>query len=127
MPHSEYPSGSGCICMSGSEYSLKWLSDRYGRTNDNLSLKFNFAAGSSGNEPGVTPASDISYSITGLEEIYKLCGETRLWGGMHYTASVQGAFDLCQGIGDMGYEYATNLETGDGTLGFGATADYPDP
>lgn len=125
MPHSEYPSGSGCICMSGSEYALKWLQDREQRNDNNFRLNLNFLAGSSVNEPGATPAEDISYSVNGLYAIYRLCGETRLWGGMHYTASVDGAYELCEGIGDTGYEYAINLESGTGTLSFGADAAYP--
>ena len=48
-----------------------------------------------------------------------------LWGGMHYTASVEGAYELCEGIGDIGYEYAMNLESGSGVLSFGADAAYP--
>ena len=50
MPHSEYPSGSGCICMSGCEYTLKWLRDRAGRNDKSFSLSMKFPAGSSVND-----------------------------------------------------------------------------
>ena len=91
MPHSEYPSGSGCICLAVTQYIDKMLKQRYNITNDfSLALSFpppfitNFPAGSSSKEPGATPAEDLYITLSSLEEINYYCGVSRLWGGKIY-------------------------------------------
>lgn len=47
-------------------------------------------------------------------QIRDICGESRLWGGMHFTAAVESAYQLCDGVGDIAHADVTKL-LGDGT------------
>ena len=99
MPHSEYPSGSGCICKSWASAMIE-LFDTDNVTSllpDGLQLSFD--AFSSSLEPLSTPSSDISVSYNSFSQVAQRCGETRLEGGMHFTASVPDSFELCKDIG----------------------------
>lgn len=60
-------------------------------------------------QPGVVPAKDISVTFESMEELRDACGESRLWGGMHYTASVPDSYELCDGVGVFGYEMMKKL------------------
>jgi len=116
MPHSEYPSGSACICHTAAQFTRKFLTERHGITEalavqiPNPHYRGGFAAGSSKLEPGLTPAQDLFITMESLEQLSAICGESRLWGGMHFTASVPAGRALCDGL--RGYEYATELLDG---------------
>jgi len=119
MPHSEYPSGSGCICKVVQEFVDKYLEERHGITDSMiipLPLPFPganfFAAGSSKIEPGVTPQNDLYISMSTMTELSDNCAQSRLWGGMHFTKSITAAQQLCDGIGLKGYEYINSLLNG---------------
>ena len=110
MPHSEYPSGSGCICKNLQGFTDAFLMDRYGL--ESVSITVPFPAGSSLIEPGVTPNEDLSVTFPDMTNYAELCGESRLWGGMHFTQSVDASFELCEDNGRIAYEYAKSLLDG---------------
>ena len=87
MPHSEYPSGSRCICLAGAEYfdaliEAFNIDPPFPFTVPNppptFGQNFPFAAGSSNIESGVTPVEDIFVSFNNFKEFADVCGESRL-------------------------------------------------
>lgn len=60
-------------------------------------------------QPGVVPAEPVTVSFDSMTELRDVCGESRLWGGMHYTASVANSYDLCAGVGVAGFEMMKRL------------------
>lgn len=60
-------------------------------------------------QPGVVPAENITVTFETMEELRNVCGDSRLWGGMHYTASVPDSYELCDGVGVAGYEMMKTL------------------
>ena len=70
-----------------------------------------FPAGSSKVEPGVTPAQDMFVQYT-LDEVRDRCGQSRLDGGMHFTAAVSDSFKLCSGFGSNVEDYILDLLDG---------------
>jgi len=116
MPHSEYPSGSACLCIGYADFTKEYLFQEYG--DDNLYNMYSFEpAGSSSIEPGVTPKEDLLLDIGDLDNMYYLCSESRLWGGMHFTASIHAGKDICSGIGTMAYDYSLQLKENSDFLG----------
>ena len=100
MPHSEYVSGSACICQAAYEFTDMWLDKMMGMPNSTQIALPMFPAGSSTVEPGMTPASDLDPIIMeNLLEFRNACGESRLDGGMHFSKSVPDAYQLCEGVG----------------------------
>jgi hypothetical protein len=98
--HPEYPSGSACFCAAHAQASRRFLgSDEFG---------FSVAVpkGSSSIEPGATPAADIQLgpwdTFTEFEEV---CGLSRVWGGVHFPASLAAGRQVCRPIGDRAYEF----------------------
>ena len=43
------------------------------------------------------------------------CGDSRLWGGMHFTDSVPDSYELCDGIGTLAYGSLMKGLLGEGT------------
>ena len=60
-----------------------------------------------------------------MAELSEICGESRLWGGMHFTASISGATEVCDGIGFEAYDFITNIEAGN-IDAFGDDEEIPD-
>ena len=121
MPHSEYPSGSSCICFAVAQFTDMVLKDMFDY-DDDLSIPigydlFNgvyiFYAGSSVIEPGTTPSSDLYLTMSSLQELSDTCAESRLWGAMHFTAAIVGGPQVCDGIGPAAYQYMADLLDGE--------------
>lgn len=111
MPHAEYPSGSGCICTVVADYVDAFVSDQFGQPT--FATTWDFAAGSSKIEPGMTPASAMTLHFNNMTELRDMCGESRLWGGMHFRASVPDSYQLCGNIGAKAYSgYSRKLVPG---------------
>merc|ERR1711933_310770 len=72
-----------------------------------------------------TPAEDLSYVLSDLEELYEVCGESRLWGGMHFDAAVSGSFELCGEIGNDAYEFMKNIVAGNEEAFEGTDEEIP--
>lgn len=95
MAHSEYPSGSSCMCASFAEANRQW----YG--NDNFyNYSFPVTAGSSSIEPGFVPAANLTIGpFSTFTQYAQACGQSRWYGGVHFQQSIQDALDVCTGIG----------------------------
>jgi hypothetical protein len=89
MPHSEYPSGSGCICLAVSQYIDRFLDAEY--DDESIATTWTFA------ETGPK-------TFANMDELKTVCGESRLMGGMHFTASVPDSYELCDGVGALAYD-----------------------
>jgi len=108
MPHSEYPSGSACLC----EVIQEFVDAYFVRTdgpNPQFGTTDKVLKGSSTVEPGAQPAQDVVLSWANMTQLSDECSRSRLDGGMHFTASVPAAEALCEGIGDAGFAFATDL------------------
>jgi hypothetical protein len=98
--HPEYPSGSACFCAAHAQASRRYLgSDAFG-------WSVPVPAGSSTIEPGVTPAHDIVlgpwHTFTEFEQA---CSQSRVDGGVHFTAAIEEGQKLCRPIGDLAFEF----------------------
>ena len=96
MPHPEFPSGSSCLCTAYYEFSDIFFQNRYNDTLSDLVWEFK------GNE----------YVLEDMEELRDACGQSRLWGGMHYGAAIPAGEEICSGLGQLSYDYVTTLKNG---------------
>ena len=98
--HPEYPSGSSCFCAAHAQASRRYLgSDAFG-------LAVPVAAGSSVVEPGVTPAQDVVLGPWNtFTEFENACSQSRVAGGVHFTAATVEGQALCRPIGDLAFEF----------------------
>jgi hypothetical protein len=97
--HPEYPSGSASFCAAHAQASRRFLGS------DDLGYSVPVARGASVVEPGVTPATDIVLSFPTWTDFETECGLSRLWGGVHFRASLQAGHDLGRPIGDLAYQF----------------------
>jgi len=110
MPHAEYPSGSASICTVAYEYTQRLVQEEYG--DDDLPTTWNYKAGSNKFAKGL-PKEDFVEELDSLKDIQYQCGQSRLWGGMHFTASIEAAEKLVEGYGSAVYDYTVELLGGD--------------
>lgn len=78
-------------------------------------------AGSSFVEPGVTPSSDLNLSYNKWSEIQHICGQSRLYGGMHFSKAIPAGEELCTGLAEMVVKRANLLKEGNSN---GALVDF---
>ena len=97
--HPEYPSGSASFCAAQAQASRRFLGS------DNLGWSIPIPKGSSIVEPGVTPATDIVLNFDTWTKLEQDCGLSRLWGGMHFRASIPAGHAIGRVIGDLAYEF----------------------
>ncbi|KAL3916657.1 MAG: hypothetical protein SGILL_005077 [Bacillariaceae sp.] len=113
MPHAEFPSGSSCICTAGGAAMKAYMMTVF---NDDLAdyntLSRSYMAGDSLVEPGVTPAEPLTLVFDDLDDFVAQCGQSRLDGGMHFTASIEAGNELCQGFQPKVEEYILELLNG---------------
>ena len=119
MPHSEYPSGSSCLCTIYREYADAFTLQNYGAKIEN-SLIF---GGENGHEtncngdigedlPKGFCNEDYTFTLKDMTELEEICGQSRLWGGMHFSKSVPAGHELCAGLGSLGLEKLNNITAG---------------
>ena len=114
MPHSEYPSGSASICTAYAEYVDLYTQEFYGTElsvlpvgpdwlnfgcNDNLTDSLEFGCGT-------------TFHVHNMTELAHMCGESHLWGGMHFTKSVEAGHEVASGIGELALEFAKDVKAG---------------
>jgi len=128
MPHSEYISGSACVCQSLKDYTDEWMELTVGSlpgapnsefvsggsiavaiATDMAPREAPFLAGSSTIEPGVTPSSNLTLVAETMTDLRDQCGQSRLDGGMHFDKAVSNAYTLCEGIGNQAAAYSIEL------------------
>lgn len=98
--HPEYPSASASMCAAHAQVMRRVLGS------DALGFSISAPAGSSRIEPGVTPASDLELSWDTWTDLENECGQSRLWGGVHFSASITAGQAIGQRIADVAYEFA---------------------
>ena len=87
--HAVYVYRSGCICLGIAQYIDAFLLSEYG--DQSIQTTWNF--------------DEIGDVVFGnMMELADTCGQSRLWGGMHFMASVPKSYELCDGVGTKGYE-----------------------
>lgn len=95
--HPEYPSASAGMCSAfGGALALHFDSD-------DLGLTLNFPKGSSVIEPGVTPAQDITVTFASWSEWVMVCGDSRVWGGLHFEAAVPAGREIGAKVAAIGH------------------------
>ena len=68
-----------------------------------------FPAGSSKTEPGLTPSEELNLVAPNMLELRNMGAQSRLDGGMHFTASIFASYALCEGVGNEAAIYASQL------------------
>ena len=104
--HPEYPSGSSCFCAAHAQASRRFLGS------DALGWTVPYAKGSSRVEPGVTPAADTALNFETWTKFENECGQSRLWGGVHFQAAIDASKPMCKRIGNRAHRYVSNLIAG---------------
>ncbi|TCP56894.1 hypothetical protein EV191_101843 [Tamaricihabitans halophyticus] len=95
--HPEYPSGSAAVCASQAQMARNMYQD------DQLGFPVEYAKGSSRIEPGSTPSSDTTLRFDTWSELEEQCGQSRVWGGVHFQQAVDAGADLGHQIADVAY------------------------
>mmetsp|Transcript_19021 Transcript_19021/g.39902 ORF Transcript_19021/g.39902 Transcript_19021/m.39902 type:complete len:177 (+) Transcript_19021:1154-1684(+) len=83
MPHSEYPSGLAPLCKAYTDYAKAYAS---------------------GHDLGEVTNIKASFSIPNLNALTHQCGQSRIWGGMHFNASIPAGYALVDGLGKVGFD-----------------------
>ena len=109
MPHAEFPSGSSCIFQHLYEFTEDWIINNLDITTSPPIILGDFPVGSSISEPGITPAKTLKLSASSLLELRNLGDQSRLDGGMHFTASTEKCHQLCGGIGHLAANFTAKL------------------
>ena len=98
--HPEYPSGSASFCAAHAQASRRYLGS------DAMGWSVPIVAGASAIEPGVTPAANLVLgpwpTFTAFEQE---CALSRVWGGVHFTASLAAGQQLGRPIGDLAFAF----------------------
>jgi hypothetical protein len=68
--------------------------------------------GSSRIEPGVTPAAPLALRFDTWTTFEMNCGQSRLWAGVHFPASLTSGRDIGHQIGDLAYDFVQAHITG---------------
>ena len=119
--HPEYPSGSTCGCYAHAQALRRFTGT------DELNWSVSYPAGTSRIEPGVTPAQDTTLTFATWTAFAEDCGQSRHWGGVHFTAAVEASAAYCSVFGDMAYDYYLTLMDGSAPLRKPASALAVDP
>lgn len=105
--HPEYPSGSAGLCAAHAEASRRFFGT------DELDYTIPVAAGSSRIEPGVTPAADLTLHWDTWTQFERDCGQSRLWGGVHFQPSIDAARPVGHRVGADAYAFLQALQSGE--------------
>lgn len=97
--HPEYPSATASFCAVHAQVLRAFFGS------DELGFSVTAPAGSSKVEPGITPASDVVLTWQTWTEFENQCGLSRLWGGVHFRASISAGMDTGHAIGDIAYDF----------------------
>jgi len=91
MPHAEFPSGSSCICTAYYEFTDIFTNEMYGSNVTNLPLEGH-------------------NDMKNLEELRDVCGESRLWAGLHYPAAIPAGIKICSGLGQLAFDFIKRMK-----------------
>jgi len=94
MPHGEFPSGSSCLCSIYQEFTDEYLMQRFGQSITNFPNDYN------------------SKVFADMNELRQICGDSRVWGGLHYPPAVPAGEMICAGLGVLGSEWINAFQNG---------------
>ncbi|MFJ4832089.1 vanadium-dependent haloperoxidase [Streptomyces sp. NPDC088747] len=105
--HPDYPSGSTILISSQAQASRRFLGD------DVLNWKSTLPAGSTRTEPGLTPAADTELRWDTWTDFEQDCARSRVWGGVHFTATVDTSIEFGAQFGDLAHDFLQRHINGD--------------
>nr|ABS50458.1 NapH1 [Streptomyces aculeolatus] len=105
--HPEYPSGSTSLCSATSQAARRYFES------DELDWTINYKAGSTVVEPGITPGKDLSIHIPTWTDFTRTCGNSRVWGGVHFQTTVDRTIVFGEQFGDLAHEFVERHVKGD--------------
>ena len=118
--HPEYPSATACFCAAQAE---AWK--RFYGGNDNIPTVMRGGqqvAGYDGHLPARSsvyeqgkPDQPVPISYDKWSEYVSDCGESRIWGGLHFRSAVDESIEICADIGNKAFEYFNTLLAGTAT------------
>jgi hypothetical protein len=97
--HPEYPSGSTTLCSAEAQAVRRFLDD------DVLDWRYTAPAGWTQVEAGITPASDVELYFANWSDFVKACATSRVWGGVHFSKTVERSVEFGEQFGDLAYEF----------------------
>jgi hypothetical protein len=105
--HPEYPSGSTTLCSAEAQATRRFFDD------DVLDWRLTVPAGSTVVEAGITPASDVELHWATWTDFVKDCARSRVWGGVHFSKTVERSVEFGVQFGDLAYEFVQRYVNGD--------------
>jgi hypothetical protein len=105
--HPEYPSGSTTLCSAEAQATRRFLGD------DILDWRLTAPAGSTVVEAGITPASDVELHWPTWTDFVEDCAISRVWGGVHFSKTVERSVEFGVQFGDLAYEFVQRQVNGD--------------
>ena len=97
--HPEYPSGSAALCGATAVSASLFFGD------DKLNYTFPVLKGYSTIEPGITPPVDTDIVYTNWTSFLSDCGNSRIWGGVHFPDAVEVGKSVGGQIGKCAYRF----------------------
>ena len=122
MPHSEYPSGSSCICTAYAEFADAFTKEYYNQTVTDLPFGGAGEGTGFGCDPELDPpllasfGCDSDFVIPDMKTLIYECGQSRLWAGFHFTKAVTEGEKMCAGLGLRAFDHIQKTRNGS-TLG----------
>jgi hypothetical protein len=114
MPHSEYPSGSASLCTAYAEFTDLYTQEYFGETMDLLPIggQGRLSVGCDDINNPFRIGCGASFHVHNMTELASVCGESRLWGGMHFTKSVEAGNEIVAGFGELAMEFVKTIKAG---------------
>ena len=109
--HQEYPSGTAAFCATDATvWRLYSGTDEIGQyINQEGDIVGGYEgvrpAGSSIHERGLTPATDLTIGFESWSEYAQTCGESRVWGGVHFLPSIAVVEEVGDAVGTAAFKY----------------------
>jgi hypothetical protein len=100
--HPEYPSGSAGFCAAFAEASRLYFKS------DQLGWEVDVRKGSSSIEPGMAPKTNLHLLFPTWTEFERTCGLSRVWGGVHFSASLSAGRDIGRKVAAGAFAYFQN-------------------
>jgi len=95
MPHSEFPSGSSCLCTAYMEFVDSYTEFYHnGRRLENIT----------------TQTLDNNVLFANMTDVRDTCSESRIWGGMHFKAAIPAGTTICEGLGELAREWIEEMK-----------------
>lgn len=109
MPHSEYPSASAVLCTASLGVWQYAFQRMYG-SNFTEPVVTSFATAGILTNYDIRKTLRISYRS--LKEAVRVCGQSRVWAGLHFQPAVEQGHKIGAGVGGKAYDYVESLNKG---------------